>query len=80
MTCQVVHVRDMKQEIFNYGLKFKPVKVNNGLGSRTTALILNNYISDLKVIFYSAFKLTKLPYNTALIKVLYHSRIIINSF
>ena len=64
--------------MFGCGLKFKSVKGYNGLGSRSTELILNISVNLKQV--SSAFKLARLFYNTVSIKMPYYSRIILNSF
>ena len=54
------------------------MKVGNGFGSRTTALILN--IPANSKYLSVTFKLARLLYNIVSIKIPYYSRIILNSF
>ena len=67
-----------KWEIFDCGLKFKPLKCIMAwepMGSRTTSLILNT-----PTILTSIFKLARLLYNTVLFEIPCYSGIILNYF
>ena len=49
LCCQQQRISSI--EIFDYGLQFKLVKFYCGLNSRTTALILKSYMSNIKISF-----------------------------
>ena len=76
---EITSIVAIEMRIFDCGLKFKLVKVCNGLGSRTTALILNIY-QQLYSKFLALLKIARLLNNMVLITQFFIANYSLNYF